>query len=179
MNQIRNNENISGVTIYGFELKNACYADDESFILDGSKKSFESLVTILENFSNISGLKLNTKKCQVLRIGASKNTDTVYMKNRKFQWSSIEAKALGMIFTNIKTDIMNLNLEKKIRQFEICLKQWQHRKLTLMGKVTVVKNFALPKLIFALSSLPNPPKSTIDRIERLCIPLYGMVNQIK
>ena len=85
MNQIRNNENISGVTIYGFELKNACYADDASFILDGSKKSFESLVTILENFSNISGLKLNTKKCQVLRIGASKNTDTVYMKNRKFQ----------------------------------------------------------------------------------------------
>ena len=40
MNQIRNNANISGVTIYGFELKNACYADDESFILDGFKKSF-------------------------------------------------------------------------------------------------------------------------------------------
>ena len=89
------------------------------------------------------------------------------MKNRSFQWRSIEAKALGMIFTNIKTDIMKLNLEKKIRQFEICLKQWQHRKLTLMGKVTVVKNFALPKLIFALSSLLNPPKSTIDRIEKI------------
>ena len=89
------------------------------------------------------------------------------MKNRSFQWRSIEAKALGMIFTNIKTDIMKLNLEKKIRQFEICLKQWQHRKLTLMGKVTVVKNFALPKLIFALSSLLNPPKSTIDRIKKI------------
>ena len=34
---------------------------------------------------------------------------------------------------------MKLNLEKKISQFETCLKQWQHRKLTLMGKVTVVK----------------------------------------
>ena len=43
-----------------------------------------------------------------------------------------------------------------------------------MGKITVIKNFALPKLIFALSSLPNPPKSSIDRIERLCILLYGM-----
>ena len=53
MNQIRNNENISGVTMYDFELKNACYADDASFILDGSKKSFETLVTISENFSNI------------------------------------------------------------------------------------------------------------------------------
>ena len=60
-NQIRNNENINGINICGFELKNACYTDDASFILDGSKKSFETLVTILENFSNISGLKLNTK----------------------------------------------------------------------------------------------------------------------
>ena len=89
------------------------------------------------------------------------------MKNRKCQWSSIEARALGMIFTNNKIDKIKLNLKKKIREFEICLKQWQHRKLTLMGKVTVVKNFALPKLIFALSSLPNPPKSTMDRIEKI------------
>ena len=88
------------------------------------------------------------------------------MKNRTFQWSSIEARALGIIFTNTKTNTMQLNLEKKIRQFEICLKQWQHRKLTLMGKVTFVKNFALPKLIFALSLLPNPPNSTIDKMEK-------------
>ena len=33
-NQIRNNENISGINICGFELKNACYADDASLILD-------------------------------------------------------------------------------------------------------------------------------------------------
>ena len=57
--------------------------------------------------------------------------------NKKNQWS--EARALGMIFTNNKTDIMKLNLERKISLFEYFLKQWQHRKLTLMGKVTVVK----------------------------------------
>ena len=73
-----------------------------------------------------------------MRIGSNKYTDVVYMK-KKNQRSSIEARALGIIFTNNKTDIMKLNLEKKIGQFETCLKQWQHRKLTLMGKVTVVK----------------------------------------
>ena len=45
--------------------------------------------------------------------------------------------------------------------------KWQHRKLTLMGKITVIKNFALPKLIYALSSLPNPPTQTVKRIEKL------------
>ena len=145
-------------------------------------------MTILENSSNTSGLKLNTKNCQVLRRGASKNVDTAYMKNRKFQWSSIEARALSLIFTNIKTDVMKFNIEKNrqfgilgqvwylivsipdlctLTYFEICLKQWHHRKLTLIGKVTVVKKIALPKIIFAFLFLQNRPKSTIDRIEKI------------
>ena len=35
-----------------------------------------------------------------------------------------------------------------------------------MGKITVVKNYALPKLIYALSSLPNQPIETVKRIEK-------------
>ena len=35
-----------------------------------------------------------------------------------------------------------------------------------MGKITVVKNYTLPKLIYALSSLPNPPIETVKRIEK-------------
>ena len=35
-----------------------------------------------------------------------------------------------------------------------------------MGKITVVKNYALPKLIYALSSLPNPPIETVRRNEK-------------
>ena len=44
---------------------------------------------------------------------------------------------------------MQLNLLPKLEQFKNCLKQWQHRKLTLLGKVTVIKSFALPKLIYS------------------------------
>ena len=36
-----------------------------------------------------------------------------------------------------------------------------------MGKITVIKNYALPKLIYALSSLLNPPPQTVKRIEKL------------
>ena len=37
----------------------------------------------------------------------------------------------------------------------------------MMGKVKVEKIFALPNLIFALSSLRNPPKSKLDQIEKI------------
>ena len=46
------------------EFKKSLFADDASFILDGSFKSFQTLIDILDNFSYISGLKINAKKCQ-------------------------------------------------------------------------------------------------------------------
>ena len=41
-----------------------------------------------------------------------------------------------------------------------------------MGKITVVKNYALPKLIYAVSSLPNPPIETVKRIEKTYVRIY-------
>ena len=68
-NQIRTNENIKGITLAGSELKITCYADDATFILDGTQKSFETLIDVLENFSNISGLKLNPKNARYYALG--------------------------------------------------------------------------------------------------------------
>ena len=72
-----------------------------------------------------------------------------------------------MTFGTNKENKFGANLEPKIKLFEKCLKQWQHRKLTLMGKITVIKNYALPKLVNVLSSLPYLNKQTIKRIETI------------
>ena len=103
----------------------------------------------------------------------------IYLKkNRKFQWSSTEANALGMTFTTKKENIFHLNLKPKILDFRKCLQRWQDRKLTLMGKITVIKHFALPKLIYALSSLQYPPKEIIKEIEKNNVSFHlGQENQ--
>ena len=95
------------------------------------------------------------------------HNEVVYLKKRKFKWSSSEANSLRFTFCTNNSPIYKANLDPKIVLFEKCLKQWQHRKLTLMGKITVTKNYALPKLIYALSSLPNPLPQTVKRIEIL------------
>ena len=46
----------------------------------------------------------------------------------------------------------------------IVLKQWDHRKLILLGKVTVIKTFALPNLIYPLTVLSNPPEYILREI---------------
>ena len=46
------------------------YTDDTNMILDSSKKSFKSALLDLERFGEISGLRLNSKKTEILWIGA-------------------------------------------------------------------------------------------------------------
>ena len=56
------------------------------------------------------------------------------------------------------------NLYPKLNDFTNCLKRWQHRKLTLMGIITVIKTFALPKLIYPFTVLLDPPKEIIQKL---------------
>ena len=58
-----------------------------------------------------------------------------------------------------------LKLLPKVNDFGNCLKCWKHRKLSLMGKVTMVKTFALPKLIYPLIVPNNPPEDIINKIK--------------
>ena len=165
--EVSNNQDIKGIKICDQEVKNTLFADDATFITDGTNKSFKTLVDVLDNFSFLSGLKLNTKKCNVLRAGSLKSTPIELCKSKKFHWKSDYAKALGMVFYNDVIKTSKHNLEIKIEDFKKCLKQWQHRKLTLMGKITVVKSFAFPKLVYPLTVLNNISKESIKQIINL------------
>ena len=109
---ISTNNNIKGIDFEGNEIKSSHFADDATFVLDGSKESFEALINTLDNYSNVSGLKLNSSKCNVLRSGSLENTNVFYLKDRKFQWSSEKASALGVVFNNNKTMFLTENLKK-------------------------------------------------------------------
>ena len=104
------------------------------------------------------------------------HNEVVYLKKRKFKWSSSEASSLGFTFCTDNTHIFQANLEPRILLFEKCLKQWQHRKLTLMGKITVIKNFALPKLIYVFRLYQTHPLKRLKELKNSCTISYGMVN---
>ena len=169
---IQNNIDIKGITVYENEIKKTLFADDATFFTDGTKKSFEALIYTLDNFSYVSGLKLNTSKCNVLRSGSLRNTNIIFLNERNFQWSSEKAKALGVTFHNNKEQFIKENIDKKIEDFENVLKQWQHRKISLLGKITVIKSLALPKLIYPLTILEKP---SIEKIKHIITSMYKFI----
>ncbi len=113
-NSIINETEITGVNIRDIELKNTMFADDATFMTDGTKKSFEKLIYLIDEFSKISGLKLNTKKSIVMRVGALKNNNIIFRPDKNFIWTSESAKTLGITFTNDNITNHEYNLLPKI-----------------------------------------------------------------
>ena len=66
--RIRMNKDIKGITINNNEIKTTAYADDmTNFLLD--PQSILNLFKELDTFAIISGLKCNSDKTEVLKIG--------------------------------------------------------------------------------------------------------------
>ena len=59
--EVSNNVHVKGINIGTDEIKKTLFADDATFLTDGTQKSFETLIDILDNYSLVSGLKLNIK----------------------------------------------------------------------------------------------------------------------
>ena len=69
--KIRSNKNIKGIKINNTEIKLSQYAVSSAY-LDGSQTSLEETLNELDIFANISCLKTNFDKTQVVWIGSKK-----------------------------------------------------------------------------------------------------------
>ena len=68
---VRKNNIIKGICVNNEEIKLSQYADDTTFILDGTKESLKATFHLLERFSLSSGLRINHyKKTEALWIGS-------------------------------------------------------------------------------------------------------------
>ena len=62
---IRDDKNLLGIKINNKDFKLCQYADDTQVFLDGSEKSLHHLMSILQRFYYMSGLKINEDKTKV------------------------------------------------------------------------------------------------------------------
>ena len=74
-NSVRNDTRIQGIKVLDTECKISQYADDTTFILDGSQPSFSRSLYLLDTFALISGLKVNYEKTEALSIGSCKSSE--------------------------------------------------------------------------------------------------------
>ena len=135
------------------------YADDTTVILDGSQASLERSFALLDNFGQLSGLRVNCGKTKVLWIGSKKGSNQIMSPKKNLKWADGKVKALGVWFYTDQNEEMKMNYEDKFHKVEDILNNWQNKRLTLPGKITVTKTLAASQLVNILSSLRTCFKS--------------------
>ena len=98
---------------------------------------------------------MNSKKTEALWIGANIGNETHLRTDKDFKWVKDKVKALGVwLSTNPKTTIA-ANYNQKLTKIRNSLSCWDLRRLTLLGKITVLKSLIASQLVYILSPLPS------------------------
>ena len=83
-NAVRNDPKVRGIKVFDTECKISQYADDTTFILDGSQSSFSRSLYLLDTFALISGLKVNYDKTEALWIGSRKGSQIIFPSGKLY-----------------------------------------------------------------------------------------------
>ena len=135
--------------------------------------SAERVFNILEEFSKHSGLKINVTKTEGLWLGSDQNSDRTPLG---IKWPAA-MKILG-IYIGYNDDILYpLNFSKRILKIKTKLNQWKRRNLSLLGKILIIKTFALPEILF-IGSVLDIPQNVFKEIEE-SVYFCGMEKHIK
>jgi len=152
---IRKNTGSKGITVKETEIKSSQYADDTTLILDGSRSSLSEALKTLDGFGKASGLKLNNRKTEALWIGSRKKEDEVLFPEKTFKWPKCKVKALGIWFSTTPPITMKTNYAEKLSKVKNSLSCWELRRLSLLGKITVLKSLIASQLVYVLTTLPT------------------------
>ena len=115
----------------------------------------------------MSGLKINVEKTKAIWVGSFSNSLRQMCRNYKLDWTQGPFKILGVTFTTEVFNIWDVNANEIVAKDENLCKQWSKRKLTLFGRITVIKSLALSKFNHLFLALPNPPGELIKQLEKL------------
>jgi exonuclease III len=159
----RENPKILGLSTGKTTTKISQFADDTVFYLSNNKTDLIEVFHTLEEFSLVSGLKVNKEKTEILPLGPTnpENLDkdiSPYIRDY--------VKMLGINISRNKEEIIELNYKPILDKIEHTLTWWQYKGLSIHGKIVVLKTLVISKLIYALSVIPSPPKKTLEDLQK-------------
>ena len=158
--------------VEGFEMGNAShlleiYADDMTIFLEPKPEVLRTIIEILDNFNNLSGLRISVSKTKAIWFGLNHNSNIKLCPDISLTWVK-NFTLLGLDFDN-NLESMENNFWNKVEEIEKMLSLWFYRYLTPYGKVTIIRTLALSKLSHIALVIPNPSKQMFKRIESILI----------
>ena len=155
--RLRANKKIKGVKIYRETITSCQYADDMWIILSPEAENINEFLREMEVYEEYSGLAMNIEKSTFFKLGKCRREDFQFITKKTVTWSTEPVKILGIWFTHDSVVRNKLNFFDTLEKCKNILNSWRKRKLTTMGKISVVNSLVSSLFAHKLMTLPTPP----------------------
>ena len=144
---------IRGIDFQGRSVKITQMADDTT-VLVKDHESLKMVLDLMDTFKKCSGLRLNKGKTEAMWLGIKGHRK----KGLDIKWQNDKIYSLGIWFCRDHEEDIILNVENALEKCCKVLDTWSNRKLSLKGRITVIKTFAMPKLLYVLNNVYTPDR---------------------
>ncbi len=155
-------QNIKGIQIGDTNVKLLQYADDTSGLL-ADIESAKAFLKTVEKFGSFSGLKMNIEKTEGMWLGSVRENNKTPLG---ISWPKRPLRILGVYASYDSDECDKMNFGEKLKKASGLLQLWATRKLTIYGKVQIVRTFIISQFNFVFSVLLTP-KEVIKKLECL------------
>jgi len=76
-----------------------------------------------------------------------------FVSGKELKWPKDKVKSLGLWISTDPELSASLNYNEKLEKVKEILRCWKYRRLTLLGKITVIKSLVVSQLVYLLSPL--------------------------
>ena len=135
---------------------------------------FREILSKIKKFAEFSGLNLNKNKSFVMML-----SDSTKKNHLKFGIRFVnQIKVLGINFSNeTKASENAANFDNKIEQLKRICSLWAKRKLSILGKITILKSFGLSLFVYIMQSV-GIPEEKLNEINTICFRFIWNTNSV-
>ena len=161
--QIRQSSEVQGIQYSDSNVITISQLADDTTLFLADEKSLKAAIKIISEFSGSSGLRLNTEKSEAFWIGSKVSCMD---KPLDLKWTKESIKCLGIWCSANVESAIEQNFNEKIKRLSSLLNMWSQRKLSLKGKVAVLRSIILPQILY-VSTVLYTPEWVIEKVENL------------
>ena len=119
------------------------YVDDILAVITDPADSLPVLLECINTYSKLSGYKINWHKLEAMHLSNTCHSSVITSFN--FKWMPSDMKYLGIKLNPNLDEIMSANMEPLLQNIKLNLDKWEKLKLTLWGKINVIKMVVAPQ----------------------------------